>query len=524
VSIKLLLIAAFLNGLLWSILIPIWQYPDEQAHFSQVQYISEFGIKTNTAARNNTSREVAVLENILGTNRDSSGNNKYTYNPSYNYAYSETNNGYFEDFVKNLDFAERVTLVKQEATTNPPLYYVGAAAIYKTVYLLDIFYRIYAVRFFSLLIFLATLYVAFLISKEVFQDRNTGNVYVALIAFMPMLVFASTGILPDTLTNFLFTLSLLILLKIISSGIDMSKGMLLAAVLALGFITRQQFIIIMPCVLLAIYWSLNKKIIHISKFGILMCALALMYYLINNIGTTVPIIAEFRIPDASIFSIKSISLDTLSSYTNIAFSTYYHQTFAWYWGVYRWLSLTLPASFYVFIKIILSISLLGLLVESVAIVRQKKINILNQKIIYLSICAIIYFMVFIVGDFLFFSKNGYSFGIQGRYFFPMVSIHVILLLKGLKEISSRFTKRYRDLFIFVILIMQITFNNLSLYYVATSYYSSQSLNTFIVQASQYKPDVLKGNTILLLIALAIFFQILYLVRTYSVIRESNESI
>ncbi len=41
--IKYLLVAAFANALVWIILVPIWQYPDEQAHFSQVQNIAEIG-------------------------------------------------------------------------------------------------------------------------------------------------------------------------------------------------------------------------------------------------------------------------------------------------------------------------------------------------------------------------------------------------------------------------------------------------------------------------------------------------
>ena len=78
---KLLLIAAFLNALSWIVLIPIWQYPDEQAHFAQVQDTAELG---KTPKGIDTSEEIAVYEKILGTARDGFGNNRYTYHPEFN--------------------------------------------------------------------------------------------------------------------------------------------------------------------------------------------------------------------------------------------------------------------------------------------------------------------------------------------------------------------------------------------------------------------------------------------------------
>ena len=83
---KLLLVAAFLNALSWIILIPIWQYPDEQAHFAQVQDLAELG-KVPTGVPD-TSYEIALSEKILGTERDNLGNNKYTYHPEYKPDYS----------------------------------------------------------------------------------------------------------------------------------------------------------------------------------------------------------------------------------------------------------------------------------------------------------------------------------------------------------------------------------------------------------------------------------------------------
>ena len=92
--VRLLFVAVFLNALSWIILIPIWQYPDEQAHFAQVQDIAEIG--QSPVNKFDTSHEIALSEEILGTDRDSAGNNKFTYHPEYKIDYSGNYYGPFE--------------------------------------------------------------------------------------------------------------------------------------------------------------------------------------------------------------------------------------------------------------------------------------------------------------------------------------------------------------------------------------------------------------------------------------------
>ena len=119
---KLLLVAAFFNALSWIILIPLWQYPDEQAHFAQVQYIAEISGKPQNNQSFDTSYEVAISEKILGTERDDLGNNKYTYHPEYKPDYSTGLYGPYEKEITSLPKSARSQLVKDEATLNPPLY------------------------------------------------------------------------------------------------------------------------------------------------------------------------------------------------------------------------------------------------------------------------------------------------------------------------------------------------------------------------------------------------------------------
>ena len=210
---KLLLIAAFFNALTWIVLIPVWQYPDEQAHFAQVQDIAELRkVPINNV---DTSYEIALSEKILGTQRDGFGNNKYTYHPEYKIDFSETKTGLFEESIINLPISSRTTLVKHESTFNPPIYYIMSSVVYKLFYTGNLFVRIFAIRVMSAAIFIGTIFLTYKIGKIIFYKYyGLSLVLSSLVAFKPMLVYSSSGILPDSLVNLLFTIMIYIVLSI----------------------------------------------------------------------------------------------------------------------------------------------------------------------------------------------------------------------------------------------------------------------------------------------------------------------
>src|SRR3990167_6192315 len=241
---KLLLVASFLNALSWIVLIPVWQYPDEQAHFAQVQYIAEIGGIPQDNKSFDTSYEVALSEKILGTERNDLGNNKYTYHPEYKPDYSTNLYGPQEEEITSLPKSARREFVKNEATLNPPLYYNLASLVYKLFSWGDLFTRIFATRIFSALIFLATVIVAFKIGKIVFGKNQILPISLAaIIATKPMLVFSSTGVLPDTMTNLLFSIFILVSLRVISEGWSTRKIVATGLIIILGAASRQNFLI-----------------------------------------------------------------------------------------------------------------------------------------------------------------------------------------------------------------------------------------------------------------------------------------
>ncbi|MEX2028601.1 MAG: DUF2142 domain-containing protein [Candidatus Curtissbacteria bacterium] len=510
---KILFLAAIFNALTWIIIIPVWQYPDEQAHFAQVQDRAEIGY---VPPYNNTSLEINRSEQVLDTERDNGGNNKFTYHPEYKNSFSNTLFGPHEQELRNMDSSSRKTFVKIEATRNPPLYYFLGSLAYKTVYNGSLFDRVYAVRFFSVMLFLLNVVVAYKVAKLIFEKNQTLQITLpTFVAFTPMLVFASTGVLPDPLTNLLFGVVIFICLLIIKFGLSPKYLLSAAVITALGFYTRQQFIIAFPFFVLAIFTHFlmtksYKKILAPIALGV---AVPLFFKLFPGVYD----LPEIGLPNLTLLAtpefITSFSWTLRHSYAEIL---------PWYWGVYKWLSLTLPHPVYQIINRLIVVSILGLLIQIVLAIRRKKL-LSQAPLIYLIVISAAYFLVFAIGDFLFQHQYGYSFGIQGRYFFPLVIAHLAILIYGFWGLVGILPGKLKKFFLPAFTLLILSFNDFSLYFLASSYYDTTSVDTFINQLSQYKPLFFKGNILFLLFSTGIVLQLVLMYNLIKFSLRQNES-
>ena len=91
----LIIFAVFLKNIIWVSLVPLWHFPDEQAHFAQVAYIAEEGLAP-VGEKPNLTREIFISEVLLGTNRDKTGNNKFTFHPHIKYLFRKILPGFMK--------------------------------------------------------------------------------------------------------------------------------------------------------------------------------------------------------------------------------------------------------------------------------------------------------------------------------------------------------------------------------------------------------------------------------------------
>ncbi len=519
---KLLIVTAFLNGLSWIILIPVWQYPDEQAHFAQVQNIAEIG--GSPIEGPDTSVEIAFSETLLGTERDSMGNNRYTYNPYYHIKYTNSSEGYFEELINNLPKETRYQMYKREATHNPPLYHKSASNFYKIFAKNGLFARVYVVRFFSLILYLCLIIICINASKLIFKHREIEALTLTtLMAFTPMLVFSTTGVLPDSLTILLFTIIFTMALKIIKTNLSLSGLILLSTVIYLGTKTRQQFQVAIPIALLPVAYALLKRLPG-KKFSTIPIGLSFIVGVF--VLALIPVaynLSIFSIPEIRTPNLSLLFTNQFAGYLVSTLKQYYSQTLPWYWGVYKWLSLSVPHVYYQIINRAIALALIGLIIWIVITIKNKKVNKQDLMINTFIASIFIYMSTFIIWDFYFQKIYGYPFGIQGRYFLPLILPITTVLFFGLKNLLQLFIKRYLYIVYFLLTFAMILFNDISLAYVSSTYYDGESIKMLISQISQYKPFIFKGYIIQIIISLTILSQIIYLYNLSMYFKKNNES-
>ena len=546
----ILIIAIFFNGLVWSALIPMWHTPDEQAHFAQAQDFAALGGRPKTGF--STSQDIVLSERYLGVFRDERGNNRFTYHPEYNIEYSNSTTGLYEKELMAMPVESRSIFAINEATGYPPLYYLYISAMNKQFWSLDLISRVFMSRVATVLLSVGLGAVVFYIGKIVFKEIFYAYVLAALVVFQPMRTFVGSGVTSDALMNLIYPLSILLLLKAdLQSAWRNLIFFILALVVLLLTKTQGVFLILFSSLLwLKVITGRKNKLCPklISAAALLSIVAAISIGIINRTAfrniIPQPLLANMFIPEVD----DTIGLNSqpfLIDYVKAMSMDLYRQVLPWYWGVYRWLSLTLPFWVYRTIKVIMLTSLFGWIIGF----KKIKTVVNSRPLIWLTVSSAVYTFGIYAWNLLFWRSKGFSFGIQGRYFFPNLTEHMAILLLGLilfgqsilsviparfVEASARRAKagiylnRFRiksgmtieKILAFAIVLGMISFNWFSLWFVSQSYYGDIfNYQTFFLRASQYKPWFFKTPMLEVWVGLGVITSVWFLL---SLIRYTRE--
>jgi hypothetical protein len=497
--IKFLFVLLIVKAMAWVFLVPLWHFPDEQAHFGHVAFIAEGGDLKWHGQRPDLTEEIYISEEILGTNRDYQGNNKFTFHPEYRMPFSSTLTGPKEEAIKNIQPETRKNFVIQESAYYPHFFYQASSFIYKLFYQSNLFIRVFSLRLFWLSVYLLMIYLVFKSAQLIFpEDSLMVTTITLLTGFHPMLSFTSAGITSDNLHNLLFTAAIYFGLKII---IHVRKPNLqdfigLTLVLGLGMVNKQQFFIAFIVIIPSLIFVLLKNPKKIIKYSFLLPLALLIAYLLapKRITNLFALVSTGTIP---YLELKDTASQVSPNYklSQHLVATLRHtikEVLPWYWGVFNWLGVVLPRWINRVMMRILVLSGIGLVIKFIKIIKQKKLTLQNWSLLFIVWAAAIYFIALMVWDWTFFRNNGYSFGLQGRYYFPTVISHMILLAIGIKQIFSLFIKKAGQYSLLILCFWFIILNFIALHTMAGSYYDLSSYKTFIIQASQYKPWFAKG--------------------------------
>lgn len=495
--ISLLLLVTFLKEIAFLAVVPMWHTPDEQAHFAQVAYFAELN-KMPFHVSKDLNREIYESEVLLGTLRDERGNNKFTFHPEYRLEYTNSLEGKYENQIKSLPKEYRQEMVRQEAANYPPLYYILAAIPYKIFYDSDLITRVYLSRLISILMFLGLTFFSYLIAKEIFPKNKLLQIILpTLVSFQPMISFVSSGVTSDNLLNLLFTIFTFVMILQVKNKLNFKYLLISLGLILLLYLTKPQFVLAIPILFITILSALffnykSKKMffVFVSLFPILFF---IGYYLVNN-----------RLFMAYLQSIYPQSFYPENAKIQLSFITFLKQTLQhtyaevipWYWGVFDWLGVTYPRIVHRILNWLMVFGVVGVFYRLTKLIQKRSKE--DFLFIFCILVVLVYFLGITIYNYLFTLSHGFPFGIQGRYYFPVIVSQMAVLLIGLIAFIPKKYFKFNVIWIKVLALLMITFNIFALQLIASTYFDVSSIGTFLQEVSQYKPWFLKGFGIVLL--------------------------
>lgn len=225
----LLMGAALIVGLAWVYLVPPWQAPDEFVHYAYTESLVERGERPGDGPRlASTAQEFAgVRSNALQT-------------AGVLHTQPTWSENAYERWQHDRDALSLGTRGDgggpSGAAPNPPLYYTVEGLAYRAAGG-DVFDRFYAMRVLSLLNLLATVAGTWLLAGEVFgRNRLLQLVAASVPGLHPMVVFVSSGLIPDSMMLGLWAVALWLGARILNRGFELPAvtGLVAAAVAAIA--------------------------------------------------------------------------------------------------------------------------------------------------------------------------------------------------------------------------------------------------------------------------------------------------
>jgi hypothetical protein len=260
-------LVACLNAVCWSIVTPAFEVPDEPSHYAYVKQLAETGSLPTSGSGDYSYEEVVTLDALRYY--------KVRQQPQDHTIATRLEQGVLERVLHAAPrSSEKGSRAAGVAASQPPLYY----ALETIPYALGgtLLARLQLMRLMSALMAGLTAMFAFLFVREALPaERWAWTVGGLAVALVPLLGLMSGAVNPDAL---LFTISSAIfycLARAFRRGLTARGAIALGALLAAGFLTKLNFIGLVPGVVLGLL-VLCVRVSHVSRRSALrLLALAL---------------------------------------------------------------------------------------------------------------------------------------------------------------------------------------------------------------------------------------------------------
>lgn len=276
-----LLAIALIEGLVWCIVLPPLQGPDEIGHFSYVQKIAETGtIPWHTREPANPGHAYSEEVEIAA---ECSGITGLAQNLSARAPASVVDEHICFADLNHLPRAARSDGGFTSAEKNPPLYYLYEAVPYLAFRHSTFFTRSFAMRLANLPFLLALIVFTWLLAGELLMGLPRGPVLrtlaTAAVVLNPQLTMIAATINPDLLLAALWTAGLWLSTSIVRYGLTRTRVGWLTAVCAIAAFTQGRGLPLIPLATFALAvaaWRRRRPTGYAAVASVAACGLAVL--------------------------------------------------------------------------------------------------------------------------------------------------------------------------------------------------------------------------------------------------------
>lgn len=256
-----LLAASAIAFLAWSLILPPFQDPDENAHVAYVQKIVDDGSIPWTRGGGVGSRDDPLTYSTeLRTAQLWSGLEPLRGNPAARPLWTSADERAWHAQEARLPAGSKVDGGKASTFVNPPAYYLYAAAPYAVFSSSSLFDREYAMRLANLPFLLLTVVFTWLLAKELFGPRTWLQVLAAgVVGLHPLLVSIDAGVTPDAMLAATYAAALYVMARLVSRGWSAPCAGALVGLCALAALTHGRGLPLLLPAALALGLTLRRR-------------------------------------------------------------------------------------------------------------------------------------------------------------------------------------------------------------------------------------------------------------------------
>lgn len=419
----LLLVVSFVLGLVYLVVVPPWQAPDEPAHFEHARLLY-----ANRRFVDYPDISPELEQEIIA---------------------SMDRHNFWAKGVTDFRPAERGRLPENFAEVwawgtshelhQGPLAYVLYAATLPFTISRSTEVQLYGMRLLSILLGLATGGVAYLTMRELFAGNDFLLLgVVAFILLLPMHLFMHSVVNNDALAELVASGFFLVLVRVFKRGPSVVRLGTLLGLIVVGAFTKKSTLFTIPLTFVAggiyLMWRIRRRWVRISLAGTSVAVVAGGVFLWDEVRD--------RLVEAApgiyynYFGLwrpagqEPVLLPPLSSEALLAYRRWVLVSFESFWAFFGWLNLRLGLGWYILLGVICLIAGAGLGLMLLRLVRGELFLADWQRMTLLTFGAAVLLALVIMFARQFRAFEGAP---QGRYLFPVIIPLATFLMLGLEQ-------------------------------------------------------------------------------------------